>query len=129
MTQLLRRAVMAMKDAVVLANCLYNMRDKSNESIETAFANYYSQRRREAEDMAKSSAIHTRIMYGHRWTDRLLRKVVSSYLPSSLKVKEGIRRYSNRPQINWLPLAENPGPGKVLPQEGRELAERKAHAI
>ncbi|KAF9355356.1 hypothetical protein BGX26_006672 [Mortierella sp. AD094] len=122
-------AVMAMKDAVVLANCLYNMRDKSDNSIKTAFANYYRQRYREAEDMAKSSAFVTRIMCGHKWTDRLLRKAVIRCYPDWLKRKVTNMIYSNRPQINWLPLVENRGPGDVLPQEGRELAERRAHAI
>ncbi|KAF9347664.1 hypothetical protein BGX26_000866, partial [Mortierella sp. AD094] len=36
-------AVMAMKDAVVLANCIYSMRDISDKSIKTAFASYYRQ--------------------------------------------------------------------------------------
>ncbi|KAG0003832.1 hypothetical protein BGZ80_005729 [Entomortierella chlamydospora] len=122
-------AVTAMKDAVVLANCLYNMNDTSEKSIETAFANYYRQRYSDAEYMAKSSAIITNVMYGHRWTDRLLRKVISSYLPNWVKTKGGVVRYSNRPQINWLPLVENPDQGYVLPQEGRELVEKGALAI
>ncbi|KAF9355351.1 hypothetical protein BGX26_006667 [Mortierella sp. AD094] len=62
-------AVMAMKDAVVLANCLYNMTDKSDESIKTAFASYYRQRYLEAENMGKESATYTRIMYGHLHTE------------------------------------------------------------
>ena len=56
---------MAMKDAVVLANCLYNMDDKSDKSIKRAFADYYRQRYLEAEDKAKSSSVSTRIMSGH----------------------------------------------------------------
>ncbi|KAF9169694.1 hypothetical protein BGX20_009951 [Mortierella sp. AD010] len=57
-------AIMAMKDAVVLANCLYNMSDKSDESIKKAFASYYSQRYLEAEDMGKESATFTKIING-----------------------------------------------------------------
>ncbi|KAG0009428.1 hypothetical protein BGZ80_002403, partial [Entomortierella chlamydospora] len=58
-------AVMAMLDAVVLANCLYNMDDKSDESIEKAFSDYYKQRFFDAENKVNSSGIFTRILYGH----------------------------------------------------------------
>ncbi|KAF9150796.1 hypothetical protein BGX20_005593 [Mortierella sp. AD010] len=58
-------AVMAMKDAVVLANCIYNMRDLSDESIKTAFSNYYRQRYPEAESMMKASSAFTKMMSGH----------------------------------------------------------------
>ncbi|KAF9171659.1 hypothetical protein BGX20_007163, partial [Mortierella sp. AD010] len=58
-------AVTAMKDAVVLANCIYNMSDISNKSIETAFASYYRQRYAEAQTRLKSSTIYSNIMYGH----------------------------------------------------------------
>ncbi|KAG0005985.1 hypothetical protein BGZ79_010633, partial [Entomortierella chlamydospora] len=58
-------AAMAMKDAVVLANCIHNMRDMSDKSIKTAFASYYRQRYLEADNLTKNSAIFTKIMFGH----------------------------------------------------------------
>ncbi|KAF9355349.1 hypothetical protein BGX26_006665 [Mortierella sp. AD094] len=58
-------AVTAMEDAVVLANCLFNMRNKSDQGIKTAFASYYGQRYQKAEALTKSSAILTKIMFGH----------------------------------------------------------------
>ncbi|KAG0021542.1 hypothetical protein BGZ80_002176 [Entomortierella chlamydospora] len=58
-------AVMAMKDAVVLVNCLYNMRDKSDKSVNTAFASYDRQRFLEAENTTKLSAIITKTLFGH----------------------------------------------------------------
>ncbi|KAF9400185.1 hypothetical protein BGX21_004830 [Mortierella sp. AD011] len=122
-------AVMAMKDAVVLANCLYNMKDVSDESIETAFANYYRQRYFEANAVLKSGVIYSKIMFGHKWIDRLLRKIVFNCLPGWLRMKEVNNGLANRPQINWLPLVENRGSGKVLPQEGREEAEKKARSV
>ncbi|KAF9169698.1 hypothetical protein BGX21_008376 [Mortierella sp. AD011] len=122
-------AVMAMLDAVVLANCLYNMDDKSDESIEKAFADYYRQRFFDAENKVNSSGIFTRILYGHRWTDRLMRKAMITYYPNWLRRKVTATVYSYRPQINWLPLVENRGIGETPPQEGRELAERRVHAI
>ncbi|KAF9381928.1 hypothetical protein BGX21_001971 [Mortierella sp. AD011] len=58
-------AVMAMKDAVVLANCIYNMKDLSDESIKTAFSSYYRQRHPEAENMIKTSSTFTKVTGGH----------------------------------------------------------------
>ncbi|KAF9355359.1 hypothetical protein BGX26_006675 [Mortierella sp. AD094] len=98
-------AVMAMKDAVVLANCIYNMRDKSDKSVKAAFTSYYRQRHLEAENVSMQSAIFTKVMFGH--------------------LKEAHSGFANRPQINWLPLVESRGSGNVLPQEGRKSA---AHA-
>ncbi|KAF9997889.1 hypothetical protein BGZ79_008414, partial [Entomortierella chlamydospora] len=60
-----RGASVAMKDAVVLANCIYNMRDKKSETISAAFASYYRQRHLEADELIKNSASHTNIMSGH----------------------------------------------------------------
>ncbi|KAF9374845.1 hypothetical protein BGX21_004022 [Mortierella sp. AD011] len=58
-------AVMAMKDAVVLANCIYNMKDLSDKNVKTAFASYYRQRYPEADNVTKTSSIYTKLMFGH----------------------------------------------------------------
>ncbi|KAF9359793.1 hypothetical protein BGX26_011452 [Mortierella sp. AD094] len=57
-------AVMAMKDAVVLANCLYNMKDQSLKSIKTAFKSYYRQRFPEAEIQLNNSANFSKLLFG-----------------------------------------------------------------
>ncbi|KAF9998602.1 hypothetical protein BGZ79_007720 [Entomortierella chlamydospora] len=103
--------------------------DLSDESIKTAFASYYRQRNLEAVNITKTSAIHTKMMFGHKWSDRLVRKVITGYIPDWLKMREAVNFLANRPQINWLPLIKSRGSGKVLPQEGREEAEKKAHAF
>ncbi|KAF9164504.1 hypothetical protein BGX21_002102 [Mortierella sp. AD011] len=59
-----RGAVMAMKDAAVLANCIYNMKDNSDRSIKIAFASYYRQRYPEADETVKGSAFLTKVMSG-----------------------------------------------------------------
>ncbi|KAF9355360.1 hypothetical protein BGX26_006676 [Mortierella sp. AD094] len=110
-------AVMAMKDAVVLANCLHSMRDKSDKSIKTAFANYYRQRYTEADNTTKNSAVSTRIMFGHKWSDRLLRKFVIHYMPRWIKYKDLENRLASSPQISWLPQVGIRGSGHVLPHE------------
>ncbi|KAF9998603.1 hypothetical protein BGZ79_007721 [Entomortierella chlamydospora] len=122
-------AMTAMKDAVVLANCIYNMKDLSDESIKTAFASYYRQRYLEAVNITKLSARSTKVMFGHKWSDRLVRKVILNFLPGWIKMKTSQEAFMIRPQINWLPLTKSRGSGRVLPQEGRDEAEKKAHAI
>ncbi|KAF9999026.1 hypothetical protein BGZ79_007338 [Entomortierella chlamydospora] len=122
-------AVTAMKDAVVLANCIYNMSDISDQSINTAFENYYRQRYSEAEEMLRQSAQFSKIMHGHKWTERLLRVFTLKYAPDWLMQIVSNNSVANRPQINWLPLVEMRGSGQVLPQEGREETEKKARSV
>ncbi|KAF9172289.1 hypothetical protein BGX20_005946 [Mortierella sp. AD010] len=122
-------AMTAMKDAVVLANCIYNMKDLSDESIKTAFASYYKQRYLEAVNITKLSARYTKVMFGHTWSDWLVRKVILNFLPGWIKMKTAQEAFMNRPQINWLPLTKSRGSGRILPQEGRDEAEKKARAI
>ncbi|KAF9996310.1 hypothetical protein BGZ80_007288, partial [Entomortierella chlamydospora] len=110
-------AMTAMKDAVVLANCIYNMKDLSDESIKTAFASYYRQRYLEAVNITKLSARSTKVMFGHKWSDRLVRKVILNFLPGWIKMKTSQEAFMIRPQINWLPLTKSRGSGRVLPQE------------
>ncbi|KAF9201534.1 hypothetical protein BGZ49_008229 [Haplosporangium sp. Z 27] len=112
-------AVMAMKDSVVLANCLYSMRDHSAKSVKSAFTSYYRQRYPEAEIMSKGSSFFSKIMFGQKWFDRILRHLFLNYLPDWMLQKEANKNLAYRPQINWLPLAENHGAGDVLPQVGR----------
>ncbi|KAF9164506.1 hypothetical protein BGX20_000924 [Mortierella sp. AD010] len=122
-------AVVAMKDAVVLANCIYNMSDMSDHSISIAFASYYRQRHSEAEEMLSQSAQFSKIMHGHKWTERLLRVFTLKYAPDWLMQIVNNNSVANRPQINWLPLVEMHGSGQVLPQEGRSEAEKKPRAV
>ncbi|KAF9359789.1 hypothetical protein BGX26_011448 [Mortierella sp. AD094] len=123
-------AGMAMRDAVVLANCIYNMKDYSTESINTAFASYYKQRFPEANIQFKNSANMAKIMFGQKWSERALRYMMLNYTPYWLIQKKQNNDYAYRPQINWLPLVEKRGIGNVLPQEGREeAAAKKAAAV
>ncbi|KAF9373492.1 hypothetical protein BGX21_004409 [Mortierella sp. AD011] len=80
-------AMMAMMDAVVLANCIYNMEDLSDESTNAAFASYYRQRYSEAENITKTSSMLSKMMFGHKWSDRLIRKVILNFLPGWVKMK------------------------------------------
>ncbi|KAF9198677.1 hypothetical protein BGZ49_000424 [Haplosporangium sp. Z 27] len=115
-------AVMAMKDAVVLANCLYGMKDRSSASIRSALDSYYKQRFPEAEAQLKNSANLSELMSGQRWHERLSRYLILKYTPYWLMEIQQEKDFAARPQINWLPLVESQGTGKVLPQVGREEA-------
>ncbi|KAG0005991.1 hypothetical protein BGZ80_002181 [Entomortierella chlamydospora] len=121
-------AGMAMRDAIVLANCIYNMKDYSTESVNAAFASYYRQRFPEADIQFKNSANMAKIMFGQKWSERTLRYVMLNYTPYWLMQKKQNSDYAFRPQLNWLPLVEKRGTGNVLPYEGREEAAAKREA-
>ncbi|KAF9198676.1 hypothetical protein BGZ49_000423 [Haplosporangium sp. Z 27] len=118
-------AGMAMRDAVVLANCIFNMRDQSDESIKTAFASYYKQRAPEADITFKNSATMGKLMFGQKWSERALRYMMLNYTPYWLLQRKQNTDYAFRPQANWLPLVETRGIGNVNPQIGREEAAEK----
>ncbi|KAF9343356.1 hypothetical protein BGX26_005862, partial [Mortierella sp. AD094] len=109
-------AVMAMKDAVVLSNYLFNMKDNSIKSVQDAFASYYKQRYQEAVIQQKNGANASKVLIGQKWSDKLLRYIMLKYTPYWLMEKQQEKDFAFRPQINWLPLAKPRGSGKVLPQ-------------
>jgi 2-polyprenyl-6-methoxyphenol hydroxylase-like FAD-dependent oxidoreductase len=54
----------AFQDAVVLANCIFNMPDVSMKSITGAFEEYYRQRFRRAQDQFEDSNVMAKTMLG-----------------------------------------------------------------
>ncbi|KAF9171939.1 hypothetical protein BGX20_006649 [Mortierella sp. AD010] len=112
-------AANAILDAVVLANCLYNMTDSSFQSINTAFKDYYAQRRDRVEEVFKRSHFMSKLLNGQKWTERLTRTISLNYLPSWATRAQLYKNSEYRPQVAWLPLIENRGDGTPLPQEGR----------
>ncbi|KAI7817018.1 hypothetical protein BC939DRAFT_467147 [Gamsiella multidivaricata] len=111
-------AVNAMQDAVVLANCIYNMKDASPKSFTAAFQEYYRQRYDRADEQLQRSGAMSKTMAGQTWTERLTRNIILNYIPDWIQQKGFAKAFEYRPQIAWLPLVENRGTGKVLPQEG-----------
>ncbi|KAI1288304.1 hypothetical protein EDD11_010013, partial [Mortierella claussenii] len=111
-------AVNAMQDAVVLANCIYNMPDSKPASITAAFREYRRQRYPRALSAFKRSRGWMDICYGMTWRDRLIR-LIFNYTPYWIQRRALMRVAGYRPQVAWLPLAENRGYTPVLPQEGR----------
>ncbi|KAF9899617.1 hypothetical protein BX616_002932 [Lobosporangium transversale] len=116
-------AVNAMQDAVVLANCLYNMTDNSSKSIQTAFEEYYAQRYHRAHAQFITSNGMSKIMSGQTLAERMLRKTILNYTPNWIQQQYIAKSFEYRPQIAWLPLVKNRGTTRVLPQEGKRSVE------
>ncbi|KAF9426333.1 hypothetical protein BGZ76_002811, partial [Entomortierella beljakovae] len=110
-------AVNALQDAVILANCLYEVKSFTEENIESALSDYKSQRYKHAKFQVENSAIIGKILYGQTFVERMLRKVVFGYMPKWLENNSAVKASSYRPQINFLPKAPKRGNVKVLPQK------------
>ncbi|GJJ74504.1 hypothetical protein EMPS_06862 [Entomortierella parvispora] len=109
-------AANAFHDAVILANCLYDLKDNSQASITAAFQSYYDQRFQHAQAGYDVSKLSAKLMAGSTWSDRLVRTIVFKYLPRSIQQKQFEKTNSYRPQAMFLPLAPKRGTGYVLPQ-------------
>ena len=57
-------AVCAMQDAVILANCLYDLETLSPQSIERAFQEYKEQRYGPVKEQFQNSKINAIFLYG-----------------------------------------------------------------
>ncbi|KAI1305591.1 hypothetical protein EDD11_004905 [Mortierella claussenii] len=112
-------AINAMQDAVVLANCIYKMTDTTLKSITAVFQEYHRQRYPYALASYQRSRLWSRVSYGQKWTERLLRTIMVKYAPHWVIYRSSIKNLASRPQVAWLPYIENRGTGHVLPQEGR----------
>ncbi|KAF9428222.1 hypothetical protein BGZ76_002017 [Entomortierella beljakovae] len=110
-------AVNAMQDAVVLANCIYNMGKPTSENITAAFKDYYSQRFERSNDQIKRSGTMSTIMSGQTIKQKVTRHVFLNYLPEWVQQRSFEKTFEYRPQIAWMPLTKNRGTGRVLPQE------------
>ncbi|KAF8939887.1 hypothetical protein BGZ58_008398, partial [Dissophora ornata] len=110
-------AINAMQDAVVLANCIYDMPDSSAKSIHAAFQDYKDQRYEHAKMQIDISKFFGKILAGQSFFERLLRKIILNYVPYWVQARNLMKTVCYRPQITWLPFAPNHGTGPVLPQK------------
>ncbi|KAF9193304.1 hypothetical protein BGZ50_007564 [Haplosporangium sp. Z 11] len=109
-------AINAMQDAVILANCIYDMEEPTLENIKATFKAYKDHRYQEAKQQFENSKLVAKLMTGQNWSEKILRKIVFGYLPDWVQTKRFIKVASYRPQAVFLPLAENRGIGPVRPQ-------------
>ncbi|KAF8958830.1 hypothetical protein BGZ46_001881, partial [Entomortierella lignicola] len=107
----------ALDDAIVLANCLYFMKEPSEKNIDSAFASYYKQRYHYAEDIFNSSNFTAKILNGQKRSERFLRHLILNYIPDWLIRMQVNSSMTYRQQIAWLPLIKNRGKVPMLPQE------------
>jgi hypothetical protein len=113
---------------VILANCLYDLEDKSVPSLKAAFQSYYDQRYPIAERVYQSSCVLSKVMSGHAWHDRLVRWVMTTVLPPSVHKQQYIKEVAYRPQAMFLPVVEKPEMVPAVPQKPckRYVQERRA---
>lgn len=102
-------AINAMQDAVILANCIYDLKDNSLPSLTLVLQSFYEQRFGPAKTNYKDSQTISKVMIGQTWSDRLLRTLTLSYLPQAVQQRHYIKSVAYRPQIMFLPLIENKG--------------------
>ncbi|KAF9901715.1 hypothetical protein BX616_002173 [Lobosporangium transversale] len=96
-------AINAMQDAVVLANCLYDLKPLSFGRIQKAFKSYHAQRYHHVKTQYEASQIAAKLQYGHTMFERLFRHVVFHYLPKSVQKSRVVKDSQYRPQIAFLP--------------------------
>ncbi|KAF9203229.1 hypothetical protein BGZ49_006649, partial [Haplosporangium sp. Z 27] len=119
----------AIDDAIVLANCIYFMKDSSEKSIRLVFEDYYRQRYHHAEDAFNYSSLNAKILNGQKLSERVLRKAVLNVIPDWLMKLHLKKSVAYRQQIAWLPLIENRGKAPVLPQEFRSPVVHKIAGV
>ncbi|KAF9436495.1 hypothetical protein BGZ76_003750, partial [Entomortierella beljakovae] len=119
----------ALHDAVVLANCLYAMKDNSKQSIHTAFKSYFDQRYIYAEASYKQSSAMSNLFNGQKFWQRMIRKLALNYVPTGVFDHSMLKITSHRPQIAWLPAVKNRGKVKINPQEFDKTSQLNAATI
>ncbi|KAF9427044.1 hypothetical protein BGZ94_005572 [Podila epigama] len=125
-------AVNAMQDAVILANCIYDIENVTYENIQAALASYKAQRFAQANFQMRNSKLIGKLLFGQKRSERIMRNIVYN-LPKFLQSKNHFKAAVYRPQIAFLPRVPNTTNLALLPQEpskryAREQA-AKAQAI
>ncbi|KAG0293466.1 hypothetical protein BGZ96_002808 [Linnemannia gamsii] len=109
-------AVNAMQDSVILANHLYDIKPTSFENIKRALSEYNGERFSAVKDQYPQSHISAKILFGHTFTERVLRHIVFRWLPKSMQLKQLIKDTAYRPQANFLPQAPKRGTMETVSQ-------------
>ncbi|KAG0054782.1 hypothetical protein BGZ83_010458 [Gryganskiella cystojenkinii] len=110
-------AICAMQDAVILANCLYDLKSLEYDSIKTALKDYQEQRYPQVKIQFDQSNFNAFLYHGQTLLERCARYFIFNWLPQSLTVKSIVKEASYRPQLTFLPLAKQRGTSTVQPQK------------
>ncbi|KAF9918209.1 hypothetical protein BX616_009927 [Lobosporangium transversale] len=121
-------ATNALQDAVILANCLYEMASNSSSEITKAFKSYRDQRYPHAKYQMEKSKTMGKILYGQTLSERLLRYVAFNMIPQKVQEEQFLKDTVYRPVLTFMDPPENRGSGPVLPQmhSKRYTAEKQA---
>ncbi|KAF9180629.1 hypothetical protein BGZ51_002543 [Haplosporangium sp. Z 767] len=119
-------AVNAMQDAVVLANYISSLKANDEEAILELFKQYRDERAPHARAAVKTSANLTRL-FGRTWFNALLRKLLL-YIPKWLWLMTLSKARKCRPQISFLPPANDIGSQKPHYQPSLERTRPKDHS-
>ncbi|KAK3817333.1 MAG: hypothetical protein J3Q66DRAFT_339540 [Benniella sp.] len=113
-------AVNTMEDAVILANCLYDLSDGkqpvTTKRITEAFQDYREQRYPHAKFQVENSTKMSGIFSGQTWKERLFRSIIYN-MPKWLMSHKYLKQAGYRPQIMFLPTVPNPPGLRVVPQK------------
>ncbi|KAF9346516.1 hypothetical protein BGX26_001959 [Mortierella sp. AD094] len=120
-------ALNAMQDAVVLANCIYEMGEATPKNITAGFKEYYDERYSRVKRMMAKSKFMALVMYSNTLKGRMIRYIMFNLIPTGVKMKQYFKDSVYRPQISFLEYVENRGKGVVPPQKlSKRYAEEKA---
>ncbi|KAF9913592.1 hypothetical protein BX616_009843 [Lobosporangium transversale] len=120
-------AVNAFQDAVILANCIYDLKSLAQEDIIATFKDYRDQRYPHVIEQYEASKMNAKIIYGQKLSERVIRNIVLNYMPKSVQVKNAAKNMAYRPQATFLPLPPKRGISPVLPQKpSRRYMEEQA---
>ncbi|KAG0033344.1 hypothetical protein BGZ81_008678 [Podila clonocystis] len=109
-------AINALQDAVILANCIYDITSVTPENINEAFADYRNQRYPKAKYQIDKSKVMATIQYGQTWKDRAIRHIIFNWIPKSIQTEQFLKDTTYRPQVMFLPNIENRGTVVLEPQ-------------
>ncbi|KAF9296576.1 hypothetical protein BGZ74_010258 [Mortierella antarctica] len=99
-------AVAAMQDAIILVNCIYDIEQVTYKNIQSALADYQSQRFEHAKGQVNLSTMLGQMLYGQKWSQRLLRNIVYN-MPKWAQARSHLKGAKYRPSVAFLPPAAN----------------------
>ncbi|KAG0239281.1 hypothetical protein B0O80DRAFT_489464 [Mortierella sp. GBAus27b] len=123
--------VNAMQDAVVLANCLYEISggDKpvTADMITGAFKEYKKQRLPHAKQHCTEAAFFGKVILGKKWDEGLIRRILLG-LPNKVMAYMLLKSARYRPLVSYMPPVPDAPKVKTLPQvpSKRYMAEQAA---
>jgi len=107
-----------MEDAVIIANCIYELGSSTSKAdVEAALADYREQRFEHAKQQVENSNMAGKLFYGQTWVEKLIRRAVLNWMPKSFEKATLTKAVAYRPQATYLPLAPTRGTFPILPQK------------